>query len=1305
DDPQEEVMPPDDPDIGDIGDDRPTLPQPEREVALAIEGGTWLAQGPGPSTNGQVENIPNGEVAGAVHTIAAHPTNPDILYAGGTNGGIWKTTNATSSSPHWIPLTDDKQSLSIGALEFDVVTGSIERLVAGIGRYSSFYNYGGPLSGLLTTDDGGETWMEIVLTPDGATEPVGYNISGLVGLSGLTLFSSSSADEDICANVGVFLAGSMGITIPMGPRGRAFDLVKDPEESDTFYTGMTYVGACSAGDNSNGIYKKASGDAINVWTKVSNAAMDALIVDGTTNNIEIAARGGNVFVNIIQDGQPAGIFYSSNGGTSWTAMDLPRIPIGTAAAVNNAIPGTPIIIDTGTPHGLVTDANGDDIHETAVEVQISNVTGTTGANGFHFIEVIDATSFKLNGSSDGSTYTGGGNWQRVVGMSPRPKPGGQGEIHASIRIDPNSGSTVYVGGDRQDRPFPNFIGAQGFTGSLFRGDASVAATGTVPSPQWEHLSHSNSIPGIPGGGTASSSAPHADSREIVFDVNGDLIEGDDGGIYRRTSPQNNSGDWFSLNGDLQITEIHDIAYDTLSNKIISGNQDNGTSYQTAAGGSTWNILSGGDGGDVAVDNIILAGSNQSVRYSSFQNLGGFRRSVWDSSGNEISTTYPALSVTVGTTFTAQFVTPVVTNNVVGNALLIGGKNGLYESTDGGSTIQEIGPGVVVNYVIGGHTLDYGSAFNAGSFLAATGIDFVYDKVSVRLGPGLPINTYTVASEGDVVRGVAKHPTTTTTGYAIDSDQVFMTTNGGSSWTDITGTGATGLTDNNLRSIKAGISSFATGASQLFVGGGMGVYKMEMSNPGVWVQLGTGLPHAPVWDLDYDPVDKVLVAGTLGRGAWTLSMATLACNEGVIDFEFGIPFATTRTNNVYWTTTADASGCDNVNETLGTGNAACASAEVTNSGANSYSAQMISNSFDLTGYSTSDDIDLNFTAAYRDSNFSKSFDSFGVSVSTDGGSTWTSIMNWPSDHYNPGEDVSLDLSAYAGLSDVRVRFYYSGLEWDYWAQVDDVSLACGCFAPAAPELNISYFGNDVSLNWSDTGADFYEIHSPANDFYFTPNINTLFTTATDTNYTFPNDLGNPNFNYAYAIIGKSSCGATSVLSNRTGEFDFGIVSGGPQTYTYDDEPSGGIAITSQTCGGSEIVRTFNVTDSFIVGDIDVGFNADHTYRGDLYVALQSPTGTIKQLVAINGADGNANYDILLDGDAGGMLDNNIDDNTAVPHYDRTVMQTVLNDFAGEAANGTWTMQICDNFAGDVGTYNRSRLIFTANETLHSDTARR
>src|SRR5262245_64684856 len=113
---------------------------------------------------------------------------------------------------------------------------------------------------------------------------------------------------------------------------------------------------------------------------------------------------------------------------------------------------------------------------------------------------------------------------------------------------------------------------------------------------------------------------------MVVDTSGDLIEVDDGGIYRRTSPLNNTGDWFSINGDIQTTEFHNVAYDTNSNTIILGGaQDNGTSVQLTMGSKTWRLISGGDGGDVAVDNITLAGSNQSIRYLSSQNLGSFRR--------------------------------------------------------------------------------------------------------------------------------------------------------------------------------------------------------------------------------------------------------------------------------------------------------------------------------------------------------------------------------------------------------------------------------------------------------------------------------------------------------------------------------------------------------------------------------------------------------------------------------------------------------------------------------------------------------
>jgi len=58
---------------------------------------------------------------------------------------------------------------------------------------------------------------------------------------------------------------------------------------------------------------------------------------------------------------------------------------------------------------------------------------------------------------------------------------------------------------------------------------------------------------------------------------------------------------------------------------------------------------------------------------------------------------PALTVVApGANLVAQFVTPIAVNAITPTRLIIGGGNSVYESTDQGATITEIGPGMVVN---------------------------------------------------------------------------------------------------------------------------------------------------------------------------------------------------------------------------------------------------------------------------------------------------------------------------------------------------------------------------------------------------------------------------------------------------------------------------------------------------------------------------------------------------------------------------------------------------------------------------------
>jgi len=125
--------------------------------------------------------------------------------------------------------------------------------------------------------------------------------------------------------------------------------------------------------------------------------------------------------------------------------------------------------------------------------------------------------------------------------------------------------------------WPNSIGACTYSGRLFRVDASLP-----PGSQATHITHSH---------TASGTAPHADSRNMAIDANGDLLEVDDGGIYRRTRPQANDGDWFAMDGDIQVTEFHSIAWDANFHRMIGGAQDTGTPEQFEGSEREWESVS------------------------------------------------------------------------------------------------------------------------------------------------------------------------------------------------------------------------------------------------------------------------------------------------------------------------------------------------------------------------------------------------------------------------------------------------------------------------------------------------------------------------------------------------------------------------------------------------------------------------------------------------------------------------------------------------------------------------------------------
>lgn len=192
------------------------------------------------------------------------------------------------------------------------------------------------------------------------------------------------------------------------------------------------------------------------------------------------------------------------------------------------------------------------------------------------------------------------------------------------------------------------------------------------------------------------------------------------------------------------------------------------------------------------------------------------------------------------------------------------------------------------------------------------------------------------------------------------------------------------------------------------------------------------------------VDDVVLEDNLAKEAipsiCTPIVEDLVCNAGVVEFDAGIADSWTVIDNedtgIVWTdiVSSEIGG----NYTGGDGDAASVNSDA-NPG--EFDTELRSNTFSLYAATSAT---LNYKVNYQ--NFG-ALDYLDLDISTDGGASWTNLLSWNEDHGGffggPGEAVSIDLADYLGEPEVMLRWRYydpnSG-DWDWYAQVDDISLA-------------------------------------------------------------------------------------------------------------------------------------------------------------------------------------------------------------------------------------------------------------------------
>lgn len=253
------------------------------EAAMpGLRANTWFTLGP---TN----------FAGRMLSMDFDPTDPTIVYVGGADGGVWKSTDSGAS---WFPISDELPSLAVGGLAVSKTDPNI--IVACTGEAG--FNVDKVLGvGIIRSTDGGNTWITTGLTvAPGTGHGFHFALSTAAGT-----FIAGATD-------GLYRSSDGGATwTQQRSGGDWYDGQISPLDPATIWT--------VRGNASPGASVKVSTDDGVTWTKAGTGQPPSL----TFGKSKIGVSGSTVYCLIGNTGLSGtlyGLIRSTDNGATWTDL-------------------------------------------------------------------------------------------------------------------------------------------------------------------------------------------------------------------------------------------------------------------------------------------------------------------------------------------------------------------------------------------------------------------------------------------------------------------------------------------------------------------------------------------------------------------------------------------------------------------------------------------------------------------------------------------------------------------------------------------------------------------------------------------------------------------------------------------------------------------------------------------------------------------------------------------------------------------------------------------------------------------------
>ena len=719
--------------------------------------------------------------------------------------------------------------------------------------------------GAWRTEDGGQSWTQLFDAP-------GVMFSGAIAIAPndptVIYLGTGEADNstDSYYGTGVFVSTNSGQTWSLLTSANGanplFGLTVSKIAVDPQNPKLIYVASGDLAENTPttagtpGVYRY---DGTN-WTDLTSAASVTKFPQTKINwsDVALAINGSGV----------ATALYAALGTPSGSAGGA-FVQNGVYELTSQGTVGT----NTNWTQNLVP-AAGTDFGNVKIAVDGAALVAGVPATVLYAIAANTSSGLQeLEKSTNGGT-----TWSAVT--LPAGALGSLTEYALSIVMLQDTGAdTVYVGGE----------------------EASSAT-------------HLQMIYGTTNGGTnwtdlsvdSAKNNPATNVHGMALDSNDNLDVGTDGGVWQAaTGGASPTDDWSDLNGNLANSQVLGLAVNpTNPDNIIAGTEEDGVAEYS--GNQTWTWLNTNAGNYGAGTVLMDASDPQTILVADSDSVlvGLIEEST--NGGTSFSQIGPALQPG----FAGEYpYFPLVVDPNNPSRIVFGGNfpsSVLEQSVDGGVTWTNLGTNLPLFYP---SVTSIAIAGDQGTFQADPSFPLVtdigannYDPNTMYVTNGSTIyltkndgtswvNRTSNLPAGIQISDLVVDPTNEYTAYVVTSNpsgsgigRVYMTTNGGQKWTNIS---------DNLPDVPTWTLTIdprtkaGSGDGTLYVGNDDGVY--ELANGGsTWQRFGEGLPNVQVRTIQLNQAANTLTVGTYGRGVYQFTLDNVQINNSALLSVSGSP---------------------------------------------------------------------------------------------------------------------------------------------------------------------------------------------------------------------------------------------------------------------------------------------------------------------------------------------------------------------------------------------------------------------------------